>query len=144
MEILEFVHRLELDDIETVWKDTIGFALEQMLALVCGDVRDSGEDIGTMRGRTFDAVSVIDTTLSGFVVDVKVLEIVIEIHGSCAEISSKKGSMCGEDCGDVDVALSAQGYSQTRLPFVKMGNHGSGQLPCHVLFRFDVRVESLC
>ena len=38
MQVLELVHSLELDDVETVRQDAIRFALQQMFRLVGGDV----------------------------------------------------------------------------------------------------------
>lgn len=39
MQVLEFVHRLELDNIQTIWQDAIWFTFQQMLALIRGDMR---------------------------------------------------------------------------------------------------------
>ena len=44
-----------------------------MLALVGSDMTDGGEDVGRMRGSTFNAVTMIDASLARFVVDIKVL-----------------------------------------------------------------------
>ena len=38
VQVLELVHRLELDDVQTVGKDAVGLALEEMFGLVRGDV----------------------------------------------------------------------------------------------------------
>lgn len=84
MEVLEFVHRLELDDVQAVRKNAIGFALEKMLALVGGDMGNGGEYVSAMGRRTFDAVSVVDSAFSRFMVDVKVLQVVVEIDRACA------------------------------------------------------------
>lgn len=45
MQVLELVHRLELYDVETVRKDAVRLALQEMLRLVGSDVRDGREDI---------------------------------------------------------------------------------------------------
>ena len=50
-----------------------------MLCLIGGNVGDGGEDIGAVGSRAFDAISVVDTTLPRFVVDIKVLKIVVEV-----------------------------------------------------------------
>lgn len=80
MSILELVHSLEFYYVQSVGKDAVGFALKQVLRLIGSDMRDSREDIGTMCCRTLDTVSVVYTAFSSFVVDVKVLKVVIEIY----------------------------------------------------------------
>ena len=57
VEVLELVHGRKLDHVETVGQDTIGLALEQVLRLVRGNMRDGREDISAMRRGTFDAVT---------------------------------------------------------------------------------------
>ena len=49
--VLELVHCLELDNIKTIWENTIGLALEQMFALVGHDVENGHENVGTVGGR---------------------------------------------------------------------------------------------
>ena len=66
----------------------------------------------------------IDTSLSGFVVNVKVLQVVVEINATSAEVSTEKGSVGGENGGNIDVPLSTQRDCETSLPFVEMGNDG--------------------
>lgn len=80
MQILEFVHGLEFDDVEPIRQNSIRLSLQQMFALVGGDVTDCGEDIGGMCSSAFYAISVIDSSFAGFVIDIKVLEIVVEVH----------------------------------------------------------------
>ena len=50
-----------------------------MFGLVSGDVRDGSEDICPECRRTFDAIPVVGTTLSGFVIGVKVLKDVVKV-----------------------------------------------------------------
>lgn len=98
-----------------------------MFTLERRDVGDGREDIGTVGSRTLNTVSnrrlaqlssvhhnrspVVDTSLSGLVVDVKVLEVVVEVDASGTKVSTEKGGVGGEDGGDVNVSLSAQGDS---------------------------------
>ena len=89
MEILEFMHGLELDNIEAIRKHAIWLALEEMLTLIGSDVRDSGENVGAVSSGSLDAISVVYTTFSGLVIYVKVLEIIVEVDGSGAEVSPK-------------------------------------------------------
>lgn len=105
MKVLEFVHRLELDDIETVREDAVRLSLEQMFALVGGDVGDGGEDVGAVGGGTLDAVAMIDAALACFVINVKVLEVVVEVDRASAEVSTEEGCVGGKDGGDIDMAL---------------------------------------
>jgi len=51
-----------------------------VFALVGGYVRNGGEDVGTVGGRTFDTISVVDASLSGFMIDIEVLEVVVKVH----------------------------------------------------------------
>lgn len=53
----------------------------------------------------------VDTSLPGLVVNVKVLEVVVEVDASGTEVSTEEGGVGGEDGGDVNVSLSAQGDS---------------------------------
>lgn len=73
VEVLELVHGRKLDDIQAVGKDTIWFSLEQMLTLVGRDVGDSSEDITRMGCCTFNTVTVVNSSLACFGVDIKVL-----------------------------------------------------------------------
>lgn len=49
MQILEFVHSLELCNIETIRHDTVRLSFEKVLALKGGDVRYCCKDIRAMR-----------------------------------------------------------------------------------------------
>lgn len=84
VEVLEFVHSLELDDVQAIGKNTIRFPLEEMLGLVSGNVRNGGEDIGAVGSRAFDAVSVVYATLACLVIDIKVLEVIIKVDAASA------------------------------------------------------------
>jgi hypothetical protein len=67
---------------------------------------------------------VVNPSLASLVVHVKVLQVVVEIDASRAEVSAEQGRVGGEDGGHVDMALSAQRNGQTGLPFVEVGNDG--------------------
>ena len=136
VQILELVDGLKLDDIETIWQDAVRFPFQEMFALVGGDMRDSGEHVRAVRRRAFDAVSVVYPAFSCFVIDVKVLEVVVEIDGAGAEVPAEEGCMGGEDGGDVDVAFAAKWDGQSGLPFVEMRDNSGGELPCNVLWRY--------
>ena len=86
-------------------------------------MRNGCEHISAMCCRTFYAVSVIDSSLSSFMVDIKILQIVIEINGTGTEIAAEKGCMCREYSGDVDMSLTAKGYGDTCLPFMEVCNN---------------------
>jgi len=73
MQILEFVHCLEFDDIEPIRQNPVGFSLQQMLAFVGGDVTDCGKDIGGMCSSAFYAISVVDSSFASFMIDVEIL-----------------------------------------------------------------------
>lgn len=133
VQVLELVHRLELDDVETVREDAIGLVLEQVLALVRGDVRNRREHVRAVRQQAFDAVSVVDSALARLVVDIEVLEIVVEIDGARAEVTSEQGRVGGEDSSNVDMALAAQGDRETGLPLVEVRNDSLVLSPGNVL-----------
>jgi hypothetical protein len=118
--VLELVHSLELDDVETIGKDAVRFSLEEMLGFVGSNVGDSGKDVGTVGSTAFYAVAVVDTALASLVVDVKVLEVVVKVNGASAEVSSEKGSVCGEDSGDIDVSFAAERDGEAGLPLVEV------------------------
>ncbi len=124
MQVLEFVHRLELDDIQPVWQDTIRFTLQQMLAFICCDMRHGCEHIGTMCSGAFDAIAMVDTAFAGLVVDIEILEIVVEVDGTCAEVSAEKSGVGREYGGDVDVSLPAERNCQPRLPLMEVRDDG--------------------
>lgn len=113
MQVLELVHGRELDDVHTVGQDSIRFSLEQMFRFVRRDVRDSREDVRGMCGCSFDTVSMVDTSLSGLMVDIEVLEVVVEVDTTGTKISSEQGCVSGEDCRDVDSPLSTEGQGHT-------------------------------
>lgn len=62
-----------------------------------------------MRCSPFDTVAMVNAALASFVVDVKVLEVVVKIDRAGTEISSKKGSVSCEDSSDINVSLAAAG-----------------------------------
>jgi len=104
-----------------------------MFGLVSGDVRDGSEDICAVCGRTFDAISVVDTTLSGFVIDIKVLKVVVKVDRASAQVSAEEGRVCREDGGDVDVPLPTERNGHPGLPFVEMRDNGNVELPGKIL-----------
>lgn len=125
------VHRAELGDVETVGKHSIlaarcgsaplrfapsssqlrltRLALEQVLALVRGDVRDGREDVGAVGGAALDAVAVVDAALARLVVDVEVLQVVVKVDTAGAEVPAEQGRVGGEDGRDVECAPAAEG-----------------------------------
>ncbi len=48
MHILELMHGLELDNIQPIRQDTIGFPLKQMFTFPGGNMRHCGEHVATM------------------------------------------------------------------------------------------------
>ena len=95
-----------------------------MFTFVCRNVGDGCEDVGAVSGGTLNAIAVIYAAFTGLMVDVKVLEVVVKVDGSGAEISAEKRGMGGEDCRDVEMALSAERDGYAGLPFMEMGNDG--------------------
>lgn len=95
-----------------------------MLALVCGDMRNGGEDIGGVRSGALDAVSVVNASLSGFSIHIKVLEVIVEVDRASTEVATEKGGMRGENGGHVDAAPLAERYCYTCKPLVELDNDG--------------------
>lgn len=133
VEILELVHCLEFDNVQTIRNHTIRLSLEQMFRFVCCDVRNSGENVCTMCGGTLNAVAVVDAALSSFVINVKVLEVVVEVNRASTEVSTEQGSMGGKDSCDVNVPFSAEGDGKTSLPFVEMRDDSLVELTVNIL-----------
>ena len=50
-----------------------------MFTLVSRDMTDCGEDIGGMSGGALNAISMINASFTRFVVDIKVLQVIVEI-----------------------------------------------------------------
>lgn len=89
--------------------DTLtGLPFEQLFTFKRGDVTDGREDVCTMCCRTLDAVSdghssvridqtmqsemnspMIDTTLSSFMINIKVLQVVVKVYTSGAQVSTQ-------------------------------------------------------
>jgi len=107
VQILELVHRLELDDVEPVGQYTIRLALQEVFRLVRRDVRHGRKHVRAMCGRTFDTIAVVYAPFARFVVDVKVLQVVVEIDVPRTQVTAEEGSVGREHGGDVNVAFSA-------------------------------------
>ena len=120
VEVLELVQGRELGDVEAVGENTIGLALQLMLTLVSGNVGNRGEDIAGMGGSSLDAVSVIDTTLSGLGIDVEPLKVVVEVYGAGAQVATEKSGVCREDGSNVDIPPLGQWQRDTGKPFVEV------------------------
>jgi hypothetical protein len=85
---------------------------------------NGSEDIRGVCRSSLNAVSVVDTTLSSFRIYVKELQVVVEIDGSGAKISSKECSVGGENGSNINAALLAERKSYTSQPFVELNNNG--------------------
>lgn len=107
MKVLELVHSLEFDYVEAVRQNPIWLPLQKMLAFICCDMGDGCEDVRAMCRRAFDAVAVIDPSLPGFMVNIKVLEVVVEVDGTRAEIATKESCVGRKNSRYVDVPLPA-------------------------------------
>jgi hypothetical protein len=86
---------------------------------------DCGEDVGRVCGCSLDAVAMVYSSFAGFVINIEILQIVVKVDGTGAEVSSEERGMGCEDGCDVDAAFSAEGESDTSKPFVEMGNDSS-------------------
>ena len=59
-------------------------------------MRDGGEDVSCMRCSPFDAISVVYAALASLGINIKVLEVVVEVNRPSAKISPKECSVCGK------------------------------------------------
>jgi hypothetical protein len=113
MQILELMHGLEIDDIQAVWQDTIQFSLQQMLRLVCNDVGDSGKNLhNVLRNAQCSSGG------KYLMVDVKVLEVVVEINTSGAEVSAEESCVSSKDSCDVDMTFATERNGKGQLAFM--------------------------
>jgi hypothetical protein len=133
MQVLEFVHCLELDNVESIRQHPVRFPFQQMLTLVRRYMRYGSEYIGAVCRGSLYTVPVVDSAFSGFVVDIEVLKVVVEIDGASAEVSTEQGSVRCEYGCYVDVAFATEGDGEACLPFVEVGNDGCMELARHVL-----------
>ena len=133
MKILEFMHCLELDYIQAIWKDTIRFSLQKMLALPCGNSADGRKHIRAVCSGALNAVAVVYATLASFMVNVKVGKIVVEVDTSSTEIASEERCVCGKNGGNINVTSAGEGNGESCLPFVEVGNYSCMRLVCNIL-----------
>ena len=104
-----------------------------MFRLIGGDVRHGRKNVRAMHGRTFDAVAVVYASFASFVVDIKVLKIVVKIDIPGTEITTEEGRMGREHGRDLDVSLSTKRDSDARLPLMKVSDDGGVELPRDIL-----------
>lgn len=62
-----------------------------------------------MRRRALDAVPMVDATLARFRIHVEILQVVVEVYRTGAEVSSQKRGVSGEDGGHIYPSLFGQG-----------------------------------
>ena len=75
----------------------------------------------------------VNAAFTCLVIDVEVLEVVVKINATRAEVATQKGCMGCENSGDIDVTFPAEGDRHANLPFVKMSYHGLLQLSRDIL-----------
>ena len=75
----------------------------------------------------------VNAAFACLVIDVEVLEVVVEINTTRAEVATQKGCMSRENSGDIDVTFSAEGDGHASLPLVKMSYNSLFELSSDVL-----------
>ena len=123
MQVLELVDGRELGHVQTIGQHTVGFALEQVLALEGRDMRYGGENVTAMSSSALDAIPMVDTTLSCLRIYIKPLQVVVEIDGASAKVSAQEGCVGREDGRDVYAPPLAKRKTNTSKPFVEMCDH---------------------
>lgn len=78
-----------------------------------------------MGSASLDAVSVVDSSFASLGVTVEILQVVVEVNRPSAEITTKKGGVSSEDCGDVDSSLLAEREGHTCEPLVELCDDSS-------------------
>jgi hypothetical protein len=104
-----------------------------MLALIRCDMRDSSKHVCTVSRAAFNAVPMVDSALACFMIDIKVLQVVVEINAASTEVPTEKRRVRREYRGDVDMSLTAKGDGQPSLPLVEMCNDSRVELSRHIL-----------
>lgn len=74
-----------------------------------------------MGGGSLDAIPVVNTTLSGFGIDIEILQIVVEVNRASTQISPKERCMSCENSCHVNAPLLGKGQGNTGEPFVEVG-----------------------
>ena len=110
-----------------------------MFGFIGSDVRNGGEDICAVCRGAFDAISVVDTTLSSFVINIKVLKVVVKVNRAGTQVSAEEGCVCCEDRSDIDVPLPTERNGDPSLPFMEVRHDGGTELPRKIL---DTREKS--
>lgn len=73
-------------------------------------------------------------------VDIKILQIVIEINGTGTEIAAEERCVRREYSSDIDMSLTAKGNGDTCLPFMEVRNNSCCQLTGDVL---SIKISAL-
>lgn len=142
MKVLKLVQSRELFHVEPIGRDDVGLALQQMFRFVAGNFRDGREDVREICSGTFEAVPeglkrrehdaswridkfrqhlpMINLSFAGFFVYRKLIQVVVEIGLSSAQISTQQGGVRGEDGGDIDVTRSNGDEPNASLPLVEV------------------------
>lgn len=76
-----------------------------------------------MRRPPLDAITLINLPPPSLVIAIKVRNIVVEIFGTGAEVTTKQGGVCDEDGGDVDGLFLDEDQADSDEPFVEHGDH---------------------
>lgn len=98
----------EFDDVESVWSENVGLALQEMLCLETCDLRDGREDVGRVAGSSFHAVAVVYLLLPCFFVRIEFVDVVVEVSAASRKMASQESGMGCVHRGNVQIPLTAQ------------------------------------
>ncbi|RNA24617.1 hypothetical protein BpHYR1_002665 [Brachionus plicatilis] len=101
VQILKFVQGTKFFDTETIWRDDVRLALQQMVGFIAGYLGDSGEHVSTVGRGPFDAVAMVDAAVACLFVQIEIVQVVVEIAVAGAQIPAEQGCVCGEYGGHV-------------------------------------------
>jgi hypothetical protein len=123
VQVLEFVQCTELFHVQPVRRDDVRLTFEQMFRFNRRDFGDRREDVSRVNGRSFHTVPVIDLAIAGFLVHVKLVEIVVKVDVAGAQVSTEQSGVGGEDGGDSQLAHTTQHQTTAGQPFVEVSHN---------------------
>lgn len=94
---------------------------------------NSGKHIRAVGCSTLNTVSVVNSSLARLSVDIKELQVVVEVHVAGTKVPTEQGSVSGEDGGNIEVALADKDEGDTGQPFVNVSDDGWGGVPVGVV-----------
>lgn len=93
-----------------------------MFTFIGSNMTNSRKDIRAMCSTSLNAITMIDSSLTSFVVNVKITKLVIEVNWTGTQITTQQCCVSGKYRSDIDFTLFDQWNCNACEPFVKMSN----------------------